>query len=227
MSSVAIGRVLAVAEAQSRDLIRRRAAMVLLVLLPLAFYVTTPSQDAFALVAGSTGLAWGVAGGALFLALASRRIDSRLLLAGYRPLELLAGRLLLLEGLALVLVVAFSALMAVMTAPPGTGALVLAVALSGVIAVPLGLAVASVFPRELEGTLTLIALVGIEMGLPTTSTVAVLLPLWGPLRLVEVARGVEHGTTVPLLHASASMAVLLAMSALLWWQRVRVARHAG
>lgn len=222
-----MGRIMAVAEAQGRDLTRRRAAMVLLVLLPLAFYLTTPSDDEFALVAGSTGMAWGVAGGALFLALASRRIDSRLVLAGYRPLELLAGRLLLLEGLTVVLVVVFSALMVAMSAPPEPTALVLAVALSGLVAIPLGLAVAAVFPRELEGALTLIAVVGIEMDLPVDAGLPSLLPLWGPLRLVAVARGAAEGTTVPTLHALASTVVLLGIAATLWWRRVRVVRHAS
>jgi hypothetical protein len=222
-----VGRVLTVAESQARDLIRRRTAMALLVLLPLAFYLSTPSEDEFALVAGGTGMAWAVAGGALFLSLASRRIDARLVLAGYRPLEVLAGRLLLLEGLALVLVVLFSALMVGMSAPPEPGALVLAVGLSGLVAVPLGLAVASVFPRELEGALTLIAVVGIEMGVPVDSGLAPFLPLWGPLQLVEVARGAAEGLTLPTLHALASTVALLVISATLWWRRVRITRHAA
>jgi hypothetical protein len=222
-----VGRVLTVAESQARDLIRRRTAMALLVLLPLAFYLSTPSEDEFALVAGGTGMAWAVAGGALFLSLASRRIDARLVLAGYRPLEVLAGRLLLLEGLALVLVVLFSALMVGMSAPPEPGALVLAVGLSGLVAVPLGLAVASVFPRELEGALTLIAVVGIEMGVTVDSGLAPFLPLWGPLQLVEVARGAAEGLTLPTLHALASTVALLVISATLWWRRVRITRHAA
>jgi hypothetical protein len=39
--------------------------------------------------------------------------------------------------------------------------------------------VAAVFPRELEGALRLIAVVGIEMGLPVDSGLAPFLPLWG------------------------------------------------
>ena len=86
---------------------------------------------------------------------------------------------------------------------------------------------ASVFPRELEGALTLIALVGIEMGLPVDSGLAPFLPLWGPLRLVEVARGAAEGLTLPTLHALASTVALLVISATLWWRRVRVTRHAA
>jgi hypothetical protein len=220
-----LGRILAVAEAQARDLARRRVAMAMLVLLPLAFYASTPSQDEFALIAGGIGMAWAVAGGALFLALASRRIDPRLLLAGYRPLEVLAGRLVLLEGLAIALAGLFSALMVAMSAPPEPGALVLAIGLSGSVAVPLGLAVAAVFPHELEGALTLIAVVGIEMGVPVDSGLAPFLPLWGPLKLVAVARGAAEDVTLPVLHTLASTLALLVISAFLWWHRVRVTRH--
>jgi hypothetical protein len=113
-----------------------------------------------------------------------------------------------------------------MSSPQEPGALVLAVALSGPVAVPLGLAVASVFPRELEGALTLIAVVGIEMGLPVDSGPAPFLPLWGPLKLVVVARGADEGLTLPVLHALTSAVALLAISATLWMRRVRVTRHA-
>lgn len=218
-------RIMAIAEAQARDLSRRRIAMLLLVLLPLGFYLSMGSETAFALVAGGTGMAWSVAGAALFLALASRRTDQRLVLAGYRPVELLAGRLLCLEGLALVLVGLFSILMARLSAPPDAGALVLALALTGLIGVPLGLAVASVFPHELEGALTLIAVVGIEMSLPVSSGLAPLLPLYGPLRLLEVARWTGGGIGFPVLHATVSAGLLLSVSVYLWWRRVRVVRH--
>jgi hypothetical protein len=121
----------------------------------------------------------------------------------------------------------FSALMVAMSAPPEPGAVVLAVGFSGLVAVPLGLAVASVFPRELEGALTLIAIVGIEMDLPTDSGGSLLLPLWGSLRLVEVGRGTAEGLTLPALHAIGSTLVLLGIAAAIWWRRVRVARHAA
>jgi len=86
--------------------------------------------------------------------------------------------------------------------------------------------VASVFPRELEGALTLIAIVGIEMSLPVDSGLAPFLPLYGPLRLMEVARGAAGGLRVPVLHALAATTALLVTSASLWWLRVRVARRA-
>jgi hypothetical protein len=222
---VNIMRVLAVAEAQLRDLTRRRAAMLILVMLPLAFYASVGPETDFALVAGGTGMAWSVAGAALFLALAARRTDQRLVLAGYRSLEVLAGRLLCLEGLASVLVVVFSVLMVTLSAPTSPGPVVLALVLTAAIAVPLGLAVAALLPRELEGALALIGIVGIEMSLPIDSDLAPALPLYGPLRLFGGAHAVGTDVWFPILHAAVWATVLLAVAALFWWRRVRVVRH--
>lgn len=220
-----ITRILAVAESQVRDLTRRRAAMIILVMLPLAFYLSVGPETAFASVAGGTGMAWSVAGAALFLALAARQTDQRLVLAGYRPLEVLAGRLLCLEGLAFVLVAVFSVLMLTLSAPTSPGALVLALVLTAAIAVPLGLAVAALLPRELEGALTLIGIVGIEMSLPVDSDLAPVLPLYGPLRLLDAARAAGTDGGLPILHAVVTTVVLLAVAAVLWWRRVRIVRH--
>ena len=42
---------------------------------------------------------------------------------------------------------------------------------------------AALLPRELEGTLAIIGVVGIEMSLPTSAALAPFLPLYGPVRL--------------------------------------------
>ena len=42
-------------------------------------------------------MAFSIAGASIFVALTARPVDQRLILAGYRPWELLLGRLLLLE----------------------------------------------------------------------------------------------------------------------------------
>lgn len=57
--------------------------------------------------------------------------------AGYRAVELVLGRLLLLDGLALALVVAVAALMVAVSHPPRPDALRLALALTGDIATAL------------------------------------------------------------------------------------------
>ncbi|MGH2385379.1 MAG: hypothetical protein ACRDGB_10065 [Candidatus Limnocylindria bacterium] len=220
---MSLSRVLAVAEAQVHDVLRRRLALAILILLPVAFYLSVGGETDFGLVAGGIGMAWTVAGAALFLALASRRVDQRLVLAGYRPVEILGGRLLFLEGLTLVLIVIFSALMAALSRPPRPDALVLALALTGLVAVPIGLAIASFFAHELEASLTLIGIVGIEMSLPVDSSLAPFLPLYGPLQVMRVALG-GGDVALPVLHALGSALVLFAVAAAIWHRRTRVQR---
>ena len=156
-------RVLTVARMQGRDLARRRLAALLLIILPLAFYLVQLSEDIDALVAGGIGVGWVVAAAALFSSLASRRVDPRLVLTGYRPLELLLGRLLFLYAFAALMVVLFGALMTALSRPADPLALILAIASTGLVAVPLGLAIAALLPRELEGTMVLIGVIGVEM----------------------------------------------------------------
>lgn len=101
---MSVVRLLTVAEMQGRELLRRRLALAILVALPLGFYFSMLGNEDFAMSAGSIGMGWAVSGAALFSALAARRLDPRLVLTGYRPVELLGGRLLVLQTLALVLV---------------------------------------------------------------------------------------------------------------------------
>lgn len=201
--------------------------MAILVALPLAFYLSMlgDPDTLFALVAGAIGMSWSVAGAALFAVLAARRVDPRLVLAGFHPGELLLGRLLLLQGLALALVAAFSALIVAVSRPANPGMLVLGVALAAMVDVPLGLAVAALLPRELEGTLAIIGVVGIEMSLPTGAMLAPFLPLYGPIRLLEVASGMDASVGTALLHGLGSALLLFAVAVLLWTRRVRVQRH--
>lgn len=218
-------RVLTISEMQGRDLSRRRMALAMLVALPLAFYLSTYGDKDFGLVAGGIGMSWSVAGAGLFLSLASRRTDARLVLSGYRPWEILGGRLLFLEVLAIVLVALFSILMVTLSDPVEPSALVEGIALAAFISVPLGLALAALVPRELEGALLLIGIVGVEMSLPVGAALAPALPLYGPLKLMRVAAGFEEGTATVVLHSFASAAVLLALAVAIFAKRARVRRQ--
>ncbi len=219
-----IGRLFTVAEMQGRDLVRRRLAIIILVALPLAFYLSIDPASPFAVVAGGIGMSWSVAAAALFAVLASRRTDPRLVLAGFHPGELLLGRLLLLEGVAAILVAVFSALMIAISRPPDPATLVLGVALAALVGVPFGLALASLLPRELEGTLAIIGIVGIELSLPTSAALAPFLPLYGPLNLLRVAAGSGEAVAPSLVHGLAFSLGLFLLAILLWTRRVRVLR---
>ena len=132
----------------------------------------------------------------------------------------------MLEGQAVVLVAAFSVLMVAISRPADAGALVLGVALAALIAVPLGLAVAALLPRELEGTLVVIGVVGIEMSLPTSAALAPFLPLYGPLDLLAIASGSDGALAPPLAHGLGVGAGLFLLAVVLWTRRVRLQRPA-
>ena len=224
MSSPA--RVLTVTEMQARDLRRRRVAVGLLVALPLAFYFSLLSEpdDPFVFVAGGIGMAWSVAGAALFSMLAARHIDPRLVLSGYRPHELLLGRLLLLEAVALVLLVGFSALIQVLSPPKAPAALVIGLALAALIGVAVGLAAAAVVPRELEGTLAIVGVVGVNMSVPPDAALAPALPFYGAAEFLHRAAGAAEAGAPALAHALGYTAALLAIAIVFWARRVRVRR---
>ena len=216
-------RILTVAEMQGRDLLRRRLALVILVALPLAFYGANLGAT-YAPVLAGVGMSWSVAGAALFATLAARRVDPRLVQAGFRPGELLLGRLLLLVGLGLVLAIGFSALVFPLSDPPRPSALVLGTMLAALVGVPLGLAVAALLPRELEGMLTIIGVVGIELSLEAGAAPAPFLPLYGPIKTLAIASG-DDGSVAPwLLHGLGYGAALFALAVLVWTRRVRVRR---
>ena len=224
MSSVA--RVLTVTEMQAHDLRRRRVAVGLLVALPLAFYFSLLSEpeDPFLFVAGGIGMAWSVAGAALFSMLAARHIDPRLVLSGYRPQELLLGRLLLLEAFAVVLLAGFTALIEILSPAKDVGALVVGLALASVIGVAVGLAAAAVVPRELEGTLAIVGVVGVNMSVPPDAGLASALPFYGAADFLHRAAGASEAGGAAVAHALAYAAALLGIAIVFWARRVRVRR---
>jgi heme O synthase-like polyprenyltransferase len=78
-------RLLAVAAAHARILARRRSAVALLALLPLAFYGALYRHSPNAVAVGGVASAFSAGGAAIFSMLPARGADQRLSLAGYRP----------------------------------------------------------------------------------------------------------------------------------------------
>lgn len=184
-----------VAELQGRDLLRRRAVMVLFVALPLAFYYSVPANEEYSLVAGSMGVSWAVAAAGMFGVLGWRRAEPRLALAGAGPASALLGRLALVTVLALVLVVGLTPQILWRSSDLISDPVVFATGLllMALVSVPIGLAIGALVPRELEGTLVLIGLVGIGTSVPPDTAVAKALPLWGPLDVLQVGAGLVDG----------------------------------
>jgi hypothetical protein len=221
----ALASAVVVAEMQARDLLRRRTVMALFVLLPAAFYYSVPATEDYSLLAGSMGVSWAVAAAGLFGILGWRRADPRLALAGATPLSGMVGRLALLQLLALGLVVLFAPQLLWRSSSllDDPGLLVLSLVLMAVVSVPLGMAIGAIVPRELEGTLVLIGIVGIGTSVPMDTAVAKALPLWGPLEVLQVAIG-RPGGSVPrgLLHAAVTTLALLAIAYVAWRRRSRL-----
>jgi hypothetical protein len=177
-----------------RDLARRGFALGLLTALPLAFYGASADRGHSALTTGGVAMAFSIAGASIFVALTARPVDQRLVLAGYRPYELLLGRLLLLELFGIAVAAIFSIVMVFGSTPPHPWLLAAGVGLVAFTSVPFGLAVGALAPHELEGVLVLIGVVGIQLTLESTQTLAKILPFWGAQRLIQHSTE----TTVPI-----------------------------
>jgi hypothetical protein len=152
-------------------------------------------------------------------------VDQRLALSGFRAGELIMGRLLFIEAVALPVVGGTAALMAVVSSPARPWILGLAVAMVALIAVPFGLAIGTLVPRELEATLILIGVVGIQLSLSGSAAVARLLPFWAPRRLIDVALGETSSVWRMVLVGVAYAAALFAASLILMARQVAVRRH--
>jgi hypothetical protein len=207
---VSAARLIVPAEMTGRELARRPVALALLTALPLTFYATSSHHSSHAAITGGIAMAFSIAGASIFAALTARPVDRRLCLAGYRPYELLLGRVLLLELFGLTVAAAFSVVMVLGSGPSDGWALVGGVVLVAVTSVPFGLAVGALAPHELEGVLILIFVVGIQLSLESTQTIAKLLPFWGSQRLIQHSLDptIATGAAIPidLVYAAALLA---------------------
>jgi hypothetical protein len=204
-------RFLVPAEMCGRELVRRRVALALLTALPLAFYEAQSGHSDRAPVTGGIAMAFSLAGASIFAALTARAVDQRLTLAGYRPIELLIGRLILLE--------------VVGSSPAHPWILAAGVALVALTSVPFGLAVGALAPHELEGVLIMIGAVGIQLTLDSTQAIAKALPFWGPQRVIQhsLDTTVSVGAAIPVDLAYA--AALLAAAAYVMHRRAASITH--
>ena len=220
-----VRRVLVMAEMHGRDLTRRHVALALLVALPLSFYLASGRSGLEALTAGGVGMAFAVSGATLFSVLSSIEVDQRLVLGGYRPIELLVGRLLFLGPLGLAIAAGFSGLMVVLSDPARPWVVAAAVALVALQSVPFGLAVGASVPRELEGTLVLVGVVGLQLAVDLDSPVSRALPFYGPRQLLAAGAARQGALLVPLLQTAAYGLVLLVVARLFIARRVEVHGH--
>lgn len=212
-------KVLVVADMALREMSRRRTVLLILLLLPLAFYLTRRGDHLGQSVRFvCLGLAWAQSTAALFAGSAARGIEPRLRRCGYRAGHLLAGRLVALWLLGVALSLPYLALVGLDQRAVRLGPVAVAMALTVVVSAALGLLLSAVLPRELEGTLVLLALVGLQMMMNPAGTAAHALPFWFSRELVTYSvdhtdvgylhRGVLDGVVVGLVLTAATAAAV-------------------
>lgn len=200
-----------VADMTLREMLRRRGVLILLLALPLAFYaVRRDGYTGESIRALFLGLSWAISTAALFSASAGRAVEPRLRLSGYRSHHLYLGRLAALLVLGAGIAALLLALVALDPAQDKvrTGGVALAMLLCVTVAAPFGLLIAALVPRELEGTLVLLVIVGIQMVVDPAGAGAKLMPFWSSREIGTYAvdhtgsgyldRGLVHGVAFTL-----------------------------
>jgi hypothetical protein len=214
-------KVAVVAEMALRELMRRRSVLVMLLLLPLAFYLSRRSSHTGQSIRFlCLGLGWAFSAAALFAGGAARAIEPRLRLSGFGSGHLVLGRLCALWTLGAVLSVPYWILIRFDQDNVRYGAVALIMALTVAVSAPFGLALSAVLPRELEGTLLLLVIIGLQMMMDPAGSATRALPFWFSREIGTYAvdhtdgsyleRGLVHG----MAFAAALIAVVLTVSAI-------------
>jgi len=210
-----MSRTLTVAEMALREIVRRRSVLVLLALLPLAFYYARRGEAYWQSVRFvSLGVGFTLSTAALFAGSAARAIEPRLRLSGYATPQLYLGRLVALWLVGLVLSVPYVLLIRLDLDAVRHGPVMLMFLLTVAVAAPLGLAVSALLPRELEGMLVLLTIVMMQMLLDPELAVAHALPFWFSREIgiyaIESDAGTDH-VVDGCVHAAITLALLLAV----------------
>ncbi|GLF92723.1 ABC transporter permease [Streptomyces yaizuensis] len=215
------------AEMTLRELTRRRSVLGLLLLVPLVFYLGRYDQTGQAVRFAALGVGFAVSTAALFSAVGARDVDPRLTLSGFRPHHLLIGRFLALLTAGLVIAGAYAVLVAVGQDVRSVPAVVAQFALTTLVAVPLGLLLGLAVPRDLEGSLLLISVIGAQMVMDPDDGAARVLPFWSTREIVTYAvDGPDAASfTAGAAHALVVAAVLAAVAAAVLSVRLRRRAH--
>jgi hypothetical protein len=210
-----------------RDLARRRVAVLILVLVPMAFYVARNDMTGQSIRFASIGLAWAVSTLAVFSGNAGRQIEARLSLSGFRPVQLVAGRTLALVGVGAALAGAYWAIVHVDHGLDRTAFVAVELVVTALVAVQLGLLLSATVGRDLEGALLLCVIAGMQLIADPAQAWTRILPFWStrelgtyaidPVGSDYLARGLTHGAV--------ALAVLVGANLVLAAIRLRARPH--
>jgi hypothetical protein len=219
-------KLLTVAEMSLRETARRRSVLIILAVLPLAFYLSRRGDHLGQSIRFvCLGVGWAIATAALFAGNAARGIEGRLSLSGYRPWQLYGGRLGALWLAGAMLGAPYLLLIRLDQERIDYGAVAVIMAMVVAVAPPFGLLLSALLPRELEGTLVLMTVVALQMMVDPESLAARLLPFWftreiGTYAIDHTDPGYLHRG---LLHATITVTAMVVIGALLAALRLR--RH--
>jgi hypothetical protein len=172
-----------------------------------------------------TGVAWAMGVAALFSVIGSGGRDRRLVLAGFRSREIMLARFLILLFIAMpVSLIPVVVIAGLSTLPPPNISLVwLGLFLTAAVGAAIGLIVGSLLPRQLEGTILLIAIFSVEFSIPSSVSLRHYLPLYGPQAIFLAGRFTyEPSIFIHVLRSLAWVAGLTAFAIALWTWRVRI-----
>jgi hypothetical protein len=218
-----------VAEMMGRDLARRRVALALLAFVPLLFYMARhDSNPEKAIRFAGLGLAWAVSTAGLFLSNTTKAVERRLRQIGYRPAHLYLGTLTALLTLGAALAAVYWLIIYVdQEQLQRPGAVAVELGLTIVVAAPLGLLISAAAPHDLEGTLVLISITGLQFLVDPGQSIAKALPFWSTQQVGVY--GLGDGDTQylreGLLHGALYCAGLILVTAVLASVRLRRRKH--
>ncbi|MEO1061958.1 MAG: hypothetical protein AAFZ07_11105 [Actinomycetota bacterium] len=201
----------AIARATLRETSRRHAALVMLVLLPLAFYLARRDIPSSAVVVLALGLGWAVSTLALFSTVNALELDGRLRVAGFTTPAILIGRLVAVMLIGVALAAGYLALVTVDQDVARLDGVALMMLCAIVVGAPLGTAIGLLLRRELEGALALLIFLATQFMTNPEKLLAHCLPLWSVRGVADWTTGLGGASELRngLLHAAATLAVLL------------------
>ncbi|GIF06575.1 hypothetical protein [Actinoplanes siamensis] len=218
---------LVVAGLSAREVSPRRTAVLLVIALPLWFYLVRRDQTGQSIRMLALGIGWAISTLTLFVVNASRGVDPRLRLSGASVPGLVGGRLLAMSGTGVLLALGYWALVVAdqrVAHPFATG---LVMVLAALVAAPFGSLVGALLPRELEGALALLSVCAVQMLADPAGLAAKLMPFWSVRQVGTYAvddtgtgylwDGLAHFAVVWLLCAAGTLAVFA--------YRLRLARY--
>ena len=218
---------LVVAGLSAREVSRRRAAVLLVITLPLWFYLVRRDQTGQSIRMLALGIGWAISTLTLFVVNASRGVDPRLRLSGASVTGLVGGRLLAMSGAGAVLAFGYWLLISVDQSVPHPFVAGLVMLVAALVAAPFGSLVGALLPRELEGALALLSVCAVQMLADPAGLAAKLMPFWS---VREIGTYAVDGTDIDYLwrglaHFAVVWLVCTAGTLALFARRLRLATY--